>query len=1283
MSINSTLNLLGAGAVFSALLFASAAQAVVIGFDAEDGASVTTSVTATIGSDYAPAVADSFALGGEYLGRTGNGSLTSPGTAANVLSYDVDFTDAGEYDLYARILFEVDGSDDSFYYGNGFGVKDPTLSSDWVRPNGLPDAGFPAATYFWINLSENIGQFPTGTATTFTVTTPGVHTIQFGGREDGLHFDAFAFGTAADTFTDQQLTESVTNTFAPPNQWNLPGGGSFNNASNWSDTIVPTFDALFANSITEDAEVSLDSAPSLNSVTFNNAGFQYTLAGPNALTLVAAAQVSATAGTHQITADIAGSAGLTKLGGGTLSLVGAKAYTGETDVQEGTLLIDNLAAIDNQASGVLNIAAGATVTLDAGATGALAAQLTGASTVDSDATLTISSNLGAADTVTINRSNAGFGGVVRVNGGTLAVGNSAALGDGVDSDDRTVVQAGSTAKIALTGGVTIASEVLDFEGRATSDVALTSSGSNAWNGVIRGEGNNTLSKLNIESTSGTLTLNQLFVEDSNEQFTYVFSGAGNTTITGRISDANIDVDTGIVTVKANDNVGVFKDGSGTLTIGYASTLENDYWFGPTTIEEGTLTVSSSGGTDGELRSSSILVKSGATFNVAAFTEYTQQIGQAIRGTGSINVGGGNLRLIDVSNLSPGDSPGAVGDLTVTSGTVTLPDLALGGGGVWSFDVGNNSDTSGDRFNVAAGSFSAGTAGVTFNITPAHGHLDAGSRTIVTHTGGANSVLNSSVAQITDANGNPLTTRQSVAINGDTSGQVNVVVTGEEQYRTWSGANSPAWDVSTTNWTGGDQQFRDLDHVTFNDAVATKDVTIADNRAPGSMTFSNSAPYTFSGSGGIVGSGPINVTGTGEVTLGNSGNNFSGATTVNAGSSLRMASASTGSISNSGSLSLGIPETATLLIQNGAATIGSGGYKVFAYEAEEFQSETVNNVANTAWTVRNDIAGSSGAGVDGEALYASELTSDGAGGGTVNSRNFVSYNMQFTEPGSYMWFFHMVSTDGGDANSTPDGDAGNDDSFWTVTGDMDAGNADPTALGGRIDNFGSGRIAAEGVIEGATGSLVYDWYRNGDSGSNAAEFHRINVSQSDVDAGTVFNFKVATREGGLTLDKFVFVADADYNTDPNFGTITDTDLDGAASVSTTQSTFTAAGSILDVNGDFTMTAGSELNMLLSTPGTHDQLDISGLLTADGTLNIEPGGNGFSAAEGDVFDIFRFASATGSFTIGSLPTLALGLDWDTSGLDGGGAFTGELLVVAAAGIPGDFNGDFVVDAADYTV
>jgi ABC-type uncharacterized transport system permease subunit len=89
--------------------------------------------------------------------------------------------------------------------------------------------------------------------------------------------------------------------------------------------------------------------------------------------------------------------------------------------------------------------------------------------------------------------------------------------------------------------------------------------------------------------------------------------------------------------------------------------------------------------------------------------------------------------------------------------------------------------------AVSGTFTAsGSPALSVHVTPAHGHLDAGSHSIISHTSGANAAMNGIAAQITAANGTPFNTRQTVAVNGNTAGQVNVVVTGEEATRIGKG-----------------------------------------------------------------------------------------------------------------------------------------------------------------------------------------------------------------------------------------------------------------------------------------------------------------------------------------------------------------------------------------------------------------------------------------------------------------------------------------------------------------
>ncbi len=197
--------------------FALSAHAALIGFNAEDGSSVTTTVTASLGDDFNPPQGDaSTSVGGAYITAETTGGGDSPGSAARTATYTVNFPEAGTYDLYARVLVEVDGADDSLFYGNGFGTKSPTSNADWIHVNRIYDAdsgkAIGSGSYAWINLSE---WTQNETGVTFTVPSAGTYTLQIGGREDGLRIDAFAFGASIETFSDGQLTAAVDDSFVP------------------------------------------------------------------------------------------------------------------------------------------------------------------------------------------------------------------------------------------------------------------------------------------------------------------------------------------------------------------------------------------------------------------------------------------------------------------------------------------------------------------------------------------------------------------------------------------------------------------------------------------------------------------------------------------------------------------------------------------------------------------------------------------------------------------------------------------------------------------------------------------------------------------------------------------------------------------------------------------------------------------------------------------------------------------------------------------------------------
>ena len=1007
-----------------------------------------------------------------------------------------------------------------------------------------------------------------------------------------------------------------------PDYWVLDQGGSFNNAANWANGVVPSSTALFAQTLSSanaPAVVTVDSAVTLSGLSFNSS-LQFELAGPAAVTLTGDAEVYVSQDEHTISADVLGSVGLLKTGGGALVLDGAKGYTGQTTIQGGQVITNSLDAIDNQASGVVNISGGAMLSLQTGVSGVFAAELTGDTSGDGEAIFQMDYSMLPEETDTINRSNPNFGGVVRVQGGTLAISNNGALGVGGTLAAETEIESNSTGKLALTGGVTIANEVLDFEGRRTEDIALTSSGNNAWNGYIFADGTVTNPLFNIESASGTLTIDKVYASDDSDPHTLVFSGAGNTVISSYITDGEVNLASGEVTFtnSNNKNVSVVKQGSGTLTIGYTSTESAHYWCGDTVIEEGTLVVTGSGSI-GELLSEDITIKTGATLDVSSFTNYQQTISGVIRGGGTIDAQAGttnkSVDFYDDGSLVPGDSDGEVGTLSII-GNAQL--LTGDGGGVWAFDVGNDADTSGDLLSVS-GTFTASTTNFTFNITPAHGYLDAGSKTLVTYASGTNSSLNSVAANITDLAGNQLITRQTATINGSTAGQVQVVISGSSATRTWNGTTS-AWDVaSSQNWQEGDKQDQDLDHVVFDDSASgTTIVTVDGDRYAGSVTFAASSKYyTLVGDGGIAGSGEVNID-SGTVFFGNTGNNYSGTTTVASGASTSyLFDATTGDISNSGLLAVGSKSAGStpLPIVNG-----------------DFETGTDNDSELTpiaGWT--------SGSGTD-PGWWLSDGTDDpdpvDANGSLYLSANRASAGAASAPTDSSITQVVDVSS-------------------HSSAIDVGLQTIDLSLMYAGIDGNDSGELRVE-FLDGSGNSLGF---------ADPATYGNTNEAWRETNLTALV--PVGTRELSIEL----YATRAKYSaTNVAVDNLQGTIVDGFDSLAD-----------LNVAGDLELANSSTLELFVQAEGEHSTVTVEGAYTADGIFQLTELADAVFNV-GDVFDVLNFdpESVTGAFDSLVLPVLASGLDWDTTNL----LLTGELAIVSL-NLAGDFNGDGFVDLADYTL
>jgi T5SS/PEP-CTERM-associated repeat protein len=120
--------------------------------------------------------------------------------------------------------------------------------------------------------------------------------------------------------------------------------------------------------------------------------------------------------------------------------------------------------------------------------------------------------------------------------------------------------------------------------------------------------------------------------------------------------------------------------------------------------------------------------------------------------------------------------------------------------------------------------------------------------------------------------------------------------------------------------------------------------------------------------------------------------------------------------------------------------------------------------------------------------------------------------------------------------------------------------------------------------------------------------------------------------------------------------------------------------LTINGNFTHGSGGELVIELASLVSFDRLQVSGSATLGGLVTVDLL-DGYMPQEGDSFDVLNWGTTfvDAGYAL-ALPELGSSLDWDTSQF----GVNGTLGVFASAiNPPGDYNGDGLVDAGDYTM
>ncbi len=500
--------------------------------------------------------------------------------------------------------------------------------------------------------------------------------------------------------------------------------------------------------------------------------------------------------------------------------------------------------------------------------------------------------------------------------------------------------------------------------------------------------------------------------------------------------------------------------------------------------------------------------------------------------------------------------------------------------------------------------------------------------LITHNVGTAANVTGITAQAVNNLDEPLSPRQTFAVNSTTS-QVRVQVNGTQSSLTWSGSGgNNVWDVDVSNnWNTNTSDFRDLDTVTFGSGGG-KDVVVNTHVTPGSTTFNSASTYTYTGMGGITGYGPVNVN-AGTVRFQNTGNDFRGTTTVANGATLELVSASTGGMTINGTLSLGKEASSTLIDD---FTSGLGAYTNTVILDTDF----AGGVNTAAWQIASEAAQyntTTYQSIEQAAFVRSGLSLEVGQELQVDLAN----NGASQDVGLYV---------GGTA-PTPASVADNDtrQDYIAVYGRNN----------GQVFSRGFDGTTEYGLLGGATPAYTSLFVARVDENTFEAGFY-------DATGRNV----VATRIPATANSADVVGFYTDVRAAGVLGNVDNLRIVELGGVGT-----------LDVNGDFSLGATGTLQIDLTASGA-DSLDISGNATLAGEIAVALE-EGLTPVDGAQFTILSAAGGIGT-PLGSLDFGGgLPSGFSASYND---AMT-DLILTFAAGLDGDFNDDGFVNMADYTV
>jgi|GEM_PF-2224798 len=524
----------------------------------------------------------------------------------------------------------------------------------------------------------------------------GLNSVSFSGEYSGVISGAGALHSYADR------TLSGDNTFT--GGLTVQGGalllsGSLDtNAINIVDGISGYGDLVVAGN----GDALSDTVVINNSATLTLSGNDETIGsvfGAGDINLNENRLTTGDASDAEISGVISGTGGLVKQGTGTLTLSGANTYSGDTDINNGTVTTNNVSALGTGTvsvnGGTLNLASDLTIGALVGS-GDITNNGNLLTTGDNNASTTYSGVLSGTGgltksgtgTMTLNGANTYTGETIVNSGGTLVAGNANAFGTGNNfrvsgtadlggftiTKFSTISQGGTlqNGTLNMTGALQIQNATVNTVLSGTGYVASVGGGTSTLSAANTFTGNLVADRGVLDITGSTVT-NTVNITDLGS------NGAGIVVHGASLADtADVTIsNSGVLTVAGDETIGSLASASATSSV----VLNADLTTGDAGDDVFAGVLSGAG---------DLIYQGSGTFELSGASTMTGDIQ---------NTGGGALTLSGSTAGGVVNSAGTFNNSGAIGGTVTNEAGAVfnaNSGGTYGADIDNTGD-----FNIAA------------------------------------------------------------------------------------------------------------------------------------------------------------------------------------------------------------------------------------------------------------------------------------------------------------------------------------------------------------------------------------------------------------------------------------------------------------------------------------------------------------------------------------------------------------------------------------------------------